>query len=164
MSTATTAALLWTPESIPDQSGRLVVVTGANSGIGYVTARELARRGGHVVLACRSPERGQAALDRLRDEVPTARAEMRRLDLASLDSIRGFVDEWDHKRLDLLVNNAGVAMVPSRERSTVSNRTSVSTISEPSRSPGYSCPTSSPRPTPAWSPSAAKDRWAPRSI
>ena len=112
MSTATTAALLWTPESIPDQSGRLVVVTGANSGIGYVTARELARRGGHVVLACRSPERGQAALDRLRDEVPTARAEMRRLDLASLDSIRGFVDEWDHERLDLLVNNAGVAMVP----------------------------------------------------
>ncbi|WP_101782892.1 oxidoreductase [Nonomuraea indica] len=102
----------WTFDSIPDQSGRLVVVTGANSGIGYVTARELAHRGAHVVLACRSAERGRAALARLRAETPGARAELRPLNLASLESIRAFAAGWDHDRLDLLVNNAGVAMVP----------------------------------------------------
>ncbi|MFG2332703.1 oxidoreductase [Streptomyces sp. NPDC048604] len=102
----------WTPDSIPDQSGRLAVVTGANSGIGYVTARELARRGAHVVLACRSHERGRNAEARLRAEVPGARTELRLLDLADLSSIRGFAEEWSHERLDLLVNNAGVAMVP----------------------------------------------------
>ncbi|MEV4799391.1 oxidoreductase [Nonomuraea sp. NPDC049421] len=102
----------WTFDDIPDQSGRIAVVTGANSGIGYVTARELARRGAHVVLACRDPGRGQAALGRMRDELPGARLELRRLDLGSLASIRAFAAAWDHGRLDLLVNNAGVAMVP----------------------------------------------------
>ncbi|MFC4005857.1 oxidoreductase [Nonomuraea purpurea] len=102
----------WTFHAIPDQSGRVAVVTGANSGIGYVTARELARRGAHVVLACRDPERGRAALGRMRDEAPGARLELRRVDLASLASIREFAAGWDHDRLDLLVNNAGVAMVP----------------------------------------------------
>lgn len=102
----------WTPAAIPDQSGRLAVVTGANSGIGYATARELARHGAHVVLACRNPERGQAALERLRGEVHGARAELRSLDLADLRSVRSFAEGWDHDRLDLLVNNAGVAMVP----------------------------------------------------
>ncbi|MEU5915438.1 oxidoreductase [Streptomyces sp. NPDC047141] len=104
--------LSWTPDSIPDQSGRLVVVTGANSGIGYVTARELARRGAHVVLACRSDERGRNAMERLRTEVPGARTELRILDLADLRSVRRFAEGWSHERLDLLVNNAGVAMVP----------------------------------------------------
>ncbi|MER6488203.1 oxidoreductase [Streptomyces virginiae] len=102
----------WTPDSIPGQSGRLVVVTGANSGIGYVTARELARRGAHVVLACRSQERGREALERLRAEAPGARAELRLLDLADLTSVRRFAEDWSHDRLDLLVNNAGIAMVP----------------------------------------------------
>ncbi|UUU44098.1 oxidoreductase [Streptomyces sp. NBC_00162] len=102
----------WTLDSIPDQSGRLAVVTGANSGIGQVTAETLARRGAHVVLACRSPQRGQVALDRLLARAPGADAEVRLLDLADLASIRAFADGWDHDRLDLLVNNAGVAMVP----------------------------------------------------
>ncbi|WP_078964397.1 MULTISPECIES: oxidoreductase [unclassified Streptomyces] len=102
----------WTPDSIPGQSGRLALVTGANSGIGYVTARELARRGAHVVLACRSQQRGQEALERLRAEVPGARAELRLLDLADLKSVRRFAEGWNHDRLDLLVNNAGIAMVP----------------------------------------------------
>ncbi|WP_030389665.1 oxidoreductase [Streptomyces sp. NRRL S-241] len=102
----------WTPDSIPDQSGRLAVVTGANSGIGQVTAEALARRGAHVVLACRSAQRGQDALDRLLARVPGAHAEVRPLDLGDLASVRAFADGWDHDRLDLLVNNAGVAMVP----------------------------------------------------
>ncbi|MEV0380759.1 oxidoreductase [Nonomuraea sp. NPDC050643] len=102
----------WNFHAIPDQSGRVAVVTGANSGIGQVTARELARRGAHVVLACRDLARGRAALDRLRAEIPNARLELRQVDLASLSSIRDFAAGWDHDRLDLLVNNAGVAMVP----------------------------------------------------
>jgi NAD(P)-dependent dehydrogenase (short-subunit alcohol dehydrogenase family) len=102
----------WTPDSIPDQSGCLAIVTGANSGIGYVSARELARRGAYVVLACRNRERGRAALERLRAEVPGAHAELRRIDLADLKSIRSFAEGWNHNRLDLLVNNAGVALVP----------------------------------------------------
>ncbi|MEV7570534.1 oxidoreductase [Streptomyces tanashiensis] len=104
--------MTWTPDCIPDQSGRLAVVTGANSGIGYVTARELAHRGAHVVLACRSRERGQEAMQRLRTEVPHARTELRLLDLADLKSVRSFAEGWSHDRLDLLVNNAGVALVP----------------------------------------------------
>jgi NAD(P)-dependent dehydrogenase (short-subunit alcohol dehydrogenase family) len=102
----------WTPDSILDQSGRLAVVTGANSGIGYVTARELARRGARVVLACRNRERGQDAVERMRTEVPDARVELHLLDLADLKSVRGFAEGWSHDRLDLLVNNAGIAMVP----------------------------------------------------
>ncbi|MEV4362790.1 oxidoreductase [Nonomuraea sp. NPDC004186] len=101
-----------TLRAIPDQTGRVAVVTGANSGIGYVTARELARRGAYVVLACRDPERGQAALTRMRGEVPGARVDLRRVDLGSLASIREFAAGWDRGRIDLLVNNAGVAMVP----------------------------------------------------
>ncbi|MET9250913.1 oxidoreductase [Nonomuraea sp. NPDC003709] len=101
-----------TLRTIPDQTGRVAVVTGANSGIGYVTARELASRGAYVVLACRDPERGQAALTRMRGEVPGARVDLRRVDLGNLASIREFAAGWDRGRIDLLVNNAGVAMVP----------------------------------------------------
>ncbi|WP_111601743.1 oxidoreductase [Streptomyces sp. Amel2xB2] len=102
----------WTARSIPDQSGRTAVVTGANSGVGQVTARELARRGARVVLACRSEQRGAAALDRLRSQVPEARAELRLLDLADLSSVREFAHALPFDRLDLLVNNAGLAAVP----------------------------------------------------
>ncbi|MFI6791278.1 oxidoreductase [Nonomuraea sp. NPDC050383] len=102
----------WTLHAVPDQSGRVAVVTGANSGIGYVTARELARHGAHVVLACRDPGRGGAALARMRGEVPGARLELRQVDLGSLASVRAFAAGWDRGPLDLLINNAGVAMVP----------------------------------------------------
>jgi NAD(P)-dependent dehydrogenase (short-subunit alcohol dehydrogenase family) len=102
----------WTIDDMPDLSGRLVLVTGANSGLGYVTARELARRGAQVVLACREPIRGAAALDRMRRELPDARLGLRPLDLASLASIRAVAERWDAGPLDLLVNNAGIALVP----------------------------------------------------
>lgn len=104
----------WNTHHIPDQSGRLAVVTGANSGIGYVTARELARRGARVVLACRSEERGLAAVERLRSEVPAAEVEFRPLDLADLKSVRAFAADLAPARLDLLINNAGVMALPYR--------------------------------------------------
>ncbi|MCX4626792.1 oxidoreductase [Streptomyces sp. NBC_01443] len=104
----------WNAENIPDQSGRTAVVTGANSGIGYVAARELARRGADVVLACRSAARGRAAVVRLRAEVPGAEVEFVPLDLADLDSVREFAKACGQRRpsLDLLVNNAGVMALP----------------------------------------------------
>lgn len=102
----------WSFEDIPDQSGRIALVTGANSGIGYVTARELARQGAHVVLACRNPDRAADAAARLRGEVPTALITARNLDLADLESVRAFAEAWGNNRLDILINNAGVALVP----------------------------------------------------
>ncbi|GLW45794.1 oxidoreductase [Streptomyces sp. NBRC 14336] len=102
----------WNTEDIPDQSGRVAVVTGANSGIGYVTARELARKGARVVLACRSERRGTQAGDRLAAEVPGADVEFARLDLADLASVREFAAGLPYGRLDLLVNNAGVMALP----------------------------------------------------
>ncbi|MGW2635640.1 oxidoreductase [Streptomyces sp. NPDC001348] len=102
----------WTADRIPGQTGRTAVVTGANSGLGYVTARELARRGARVVLACRSEARGNAAADRIVAEVPEARAEFMRLDLGDLASVREFADRLPYERVDLLVNNAGVMALP----------------------------------------------------
>jgi NAD(P)-dependent dehydrogenase (short-subunit alcohol dehydrogenase family) len=102
----------WSTRDIPDQSGRTAVVTGANSGLGYVTARELARAGARVVLACRSEPRGREAVERLRGEVPRAEAEFHRLDLADLSSVREFATRASYERLDLLVNNAGVMALP----------------------------------------------------
>ena len=106
----------WSPAEIPDQSGRVAVVTGANSGLGFEVARKLTQARAHVVLACRDQIRGRQALDRLRRAVPGASLELRRLDLADLASVRdcaaGIVA--DHDRLDLLVNNAGVMALPRR--------------------------------------------------
>ena len=105
----------WATAHLPDLTGRVAVVTGANSGIGYEAARGLALRGAHVVLACRNEDKVAAALDALRAAVPDARAEVRRLDLASLDSVRAFADGYGLDRLDVLVNNAGVMAIPRRE-------------------------------------------------
>jgi NAD(P)-dependent dehydrogenase (short-subunit alcohol dehydrogenase family) len=101
----------WTADSIPDQTGRTAVVTGANSGLGYVTARELARHGARVVLAVRNETRGAAALAKLTAELPDATVEQRQLDLADLDSVRAFAAGIDMP-VDVLVNNAGVMMPP----------------------------------------------------
>lgn len=102
----------WSAHDIPDQTGRTAVVTGANSGLGYVTARELARKGVRVVVACRSEARGRAAMERLGTEVPGAQAEFARLDLGDLQSVREFAAGLPYERLDLLVNNAGVMALP----------------------------------------------------
>ncbi|MGW0820065.1 oxidoreductase [Streptomyces sp. NPDC002845] len=103
----------WTAHDIPDQSGRTAIVTGANSGLGYATARELARRGARVILACRSAERGGAARDRMAAEVPEADVELAVVDLGDLDSVRKFAAAYEREsdRLDLLINNAGVMAV-----------------------------------------------------
>ncbi|MCH7959811.1 MAG: SDR family oxidoreductase [Candidatus Hydrogenedentes bacterium] len=109
--------MAWSPTDIPDVSGKTAIVTGANSGIGYFAALELARKGAKVVLACRSEERGRAALDRLQSELPDAHVELASLDLASLDSVRAFASGFleRHDRLELLLNNAGVMAIPRRE-------------------------------------------------
>ena len=104
----------WTAEQIPDQSGRLAVVTGANSGLGLVTARELARRGAHVVLACRNLGKGEEARRAIETRAPTATVEVAELDLASLESVRAFAERVrsEHGEIDLLINNAGVMATP----------------------------------------------------
>ncbi|MER6910973.1 oxidoreductase [Streptomyces sp. NPDC000594] len=104
----------WRGGAMADQRGRTAVVTGANSGIGLITARELARKGAGVVLACRSPERGRAARDRIRAALPGAEVEFRPLDLADLSSVREFAAGLPGDRLDLLINNAGVMAPPLR--------------------------------------------------
>jgi len=106
----------WDVQDIPDQSGRTAVVTGANSGLGLVTARELARAGASVVLACRNLEKGHAAVDEVRAAAPGAQVQLEELDLASLASVRGFAERFNatHDGLDLLINNAGVMGTPRR--------------------------------------------------
>jgi NAD(P)-dependent dehydrogenase (short-subunit alcohol dehydrogenase family) len=107
----------WTTAQIPDQTGRTAVVTGANSGLGLATARELARSGATVVLACRDADKGASALERIGAEVPAARVSLGRLDLGSLASVETFAEEFcsAHEGLDLLINNAGVMAPPRRE-------------------------------------------------
>ncbi len=103
----------WTAVDIPDQAGRVAVVTGANSGLGLVTARELARAGARVTLACRSAEKGEAAAGRIRSAVPDADVQPAVLDLAALESVRAFAAGVP-ERVDLLINNAGVMAAPRR--------------------------------------------------
>jgi len=104
----------WTTAQIPPQGGKTALITGANSGIGYQAALELARHGAHVLLGVRSRAKGDAALARLLQEAPGASAEVVELDMASLGSIRRFAQEFTQP-LDLLINNAGVMALPRRE-------------------------------------------------
>jgi NAD(P)-dependent dehydrogenase (short-subunit alcohol dehydrogenase family) len=104
----------WTADDMPSLAGRVAIVTGANSGLGYETARALAGHGATVIMACRSTERGAAALAQIRSSVLDPDASVRPLDLAYLSSVRSFVDDFDGG-LDILVNNAGVMAIPRRE-------------------------------------------------
>jgi NAD(P)-dependent dehydrogenase (short-subunit alcohol dehydrogenase family) len=107
----------WTAADVPDQAGRVAIVTGANSGLGYDTAAVLAAKGAHVVLAVRNLDKGNEAVDRIRKASPNAVVALQELDLTSLDSVRKAADELRaaHPRIDLLINNAGVMYVPKRE-------------------------------------------------
>ena len=104
----------WTTADIPSQRGRTALVTGANSGLGYETALALARSGAQVVMACRSPQRSQAALQSIRSQAPEAAVELLALDLGSLAGVRAAAQEFQQRfgRLDLLINNAGMMAPP----------------------------------------------------
>jgi NAD(P)-dependent dehydrogenase (short-subunit alcohol dehydrogenase family) len=106
----------WTASDIPEQTGRVAVVTGANSGLGVITARELARAGAKVVIACRDTAKGETSAAEIRAQVPGADLDVRALDLADLASVRGFVARLGGERdqVDLLINNAGVMAPPRR--------------------------------------------------
>lgn len=104
----------WTIENIPNLTGKIAIVTGANSGIGYETAKNLAEKGATVVLACRNLEKAQAAQNEIMQTAKNARLEIMELDLASLASVRKFAEAFKAKyaTLDLLINNAGVMTPP----------------------------------------------------
>ena len=110
-------ATRWTASDLPDLAGRTAVVTGANSGLGFETARELARAGARVVMACRNPAKAEAARESVLEASPGAAVAIEPLDLASLASVRDFAKRIAAtcEGLDLLVNNAGVMALPRRE-------------------------------------------------
>lgn len=106
--------MTWTSNDIPDQRGKVALVTGGNSGIGYWTCLHLARKGAHVILACRSMPRAQAALGDLLKAVPHGTFEILQMDLSDLASVRNGAAQFlaKHDRLDILCNNAGIALAP----------------------------------------------------
>jgi NAD(P)-dependent dehydrogenase (short-subunit alcohol dehydrogenase family) len=104
----------WNADAIPSLKGKRAIVTGANGGLGYFTALELARHGAQVTIACRSSARAEAAADKIRAAAPEARLEVMLVDVGDLDSIRVFAAKFKarHRRLDILCNNAGVVAQP----------------------------------------------------
>ncbi len=100
----------WTEDDIPDQTGRTILITGANSGIGFEAARALAERGAHVVMGCRNAAKAQAAVGEIEATEPSGSVEILEMDLADLDSIERAAGQFAaaHDRLDVLVNNAGL--------------------------------------------------------
>ena len=111
-----TQSATWGTEDIGDLTGRVALVTGANSGIGYETAKALADHGAHVILACRDEEKARRARDKLESELDRSSLELVHLDLADLVSVHRAADAVlrDHARLDIVVNNAGVMGAPYR--------------------------------------------------
>jgi NAD(P)-dependent dehydrogenase (short-subunit alcohol dehydrogenase family) len=107
----------WTTSDIPDQSGRTALVTGGNSGLGFQTVLQLARKGAHVLLAARDRARGAAAVERVAADAQAGRTELVEIDLADLTSVERFAAAFlaGGQGLDLLVNNAGVMAIPHRE-------------------------------------------------
>jgi NAD(P)-dependent dehydrogenase (short-subunit alcohol dehydrogenase family) len=105
------------PEEIADLRGRTVLITGANSGIGFEAARQLAAHGPHLLLACRNLEKGERALGTILEGTPHANAELLELDLASLASVRAAAEHLTRRieALDVLINNAGVMALPPRK-------------------------------------------------
>ena len=106
----------WTPREIPSQTGKLAIVTGANSGIGYHTVLELARAGAAVIMACRNAQKAEEAKAKILAAVPQAKLEVAIVDMANLDSIREFAEAFvaTGRQLDMLINNAGIMALPKR--------------------------------------------------
>jgi NAD(P)-dependent dehydrogenase (short-subunit alcohol dehydrogenase family) len=104
----------WDASRIPDQKGRVIIVTGSTSGIGKETARILAKKNSTVILAVRNVEKGKGVAAEIRQEYPTADVAVRELDLSSLESVSAFAKgiNRDYDRLDILINNAGIMMCP----------------------------------------------------
>jgi NAD(P)-dependent dehydrogenase (short-subunit alcohol dehydrogenase family) len=104
----------WTSADIPDLKGAVVLITGANSGLGLYEARAVAEKGAAVVMGCRDRAKGENAVKNIKEAVPAAKPVLMQLDLASLKSIRSFADEFKKRydRLDILINNAGVMAPP----------------------------------------------------
>lgn len=104
----------WTADNIPDQKGRVAIVTGSSSGIGYEAARVLANKNANVIIAVRNLEKGKAAIEKIKKENQNADVKVMLLDLASLKSVKKFAKEFKQKynKLDLLINNAGVMIPP----------------------------------------------------
>jgi len=106
----------WTTNNIPDLTGKVIIVTGANSGIGFEAAKEFARKGTRVVLACRDAKKAEAAAKQIHGEYPDATLEIMALDLSDLSSVRAFATNFisRYSSLDILCNNAGVMALPQR--------------------------------------------------
>jgi NAD(P)-dependent dehydrogenase (short-subunit alcohol dehydrogenase family) len=106
--------LEWTAENMQNLTGKIAIVTGANSGIGFEMTRAMARKGATVILACRDNNKGKAAVQRIDQENPEAKAEFLQLDLSDLASARRFAGEFTSRydRLDILFNNAGIMATP----------------------------------------------------
>jgi NAD(P)-dependent dehydrogenase (short-subunit alcohol dehydrogenase family) len=103
----------WDPDQMPSQQGRVAVVTGANSGLGYHISRALAMKGARVIMACRNLEKGAEALRKMVSEEPPAEPVLRKLDLSDLTSVRQFAEGLQSEnRIDLLINNAGLMAIP----------------------------------------------------
>lgn len=104
----------WTAENIPDQTGKTVIVTGSSSGIGFEAARVLASKNAEVIIAVRNSEKGKKAIGKITQQFPSAKLHLMKLDLADLNSIQLFSEEFKSKfeKLDLLINNAGVMIPP----------------------------------------------------
>jgi NAD(P)-dependent dehydrogenase (short-subunit alcohol dehydrogenase family) len=107
----------WTVQDMPEQTGRVAIVTGANSGLGYETSLALASKGAEVLMACRNMQKGQEALNEIRSHYPQAKLVLMKLDLGSLESLRQFANDFhnSYNRLDLLINNAGLMAIPRAE-------------------------------------------------
>ena len=104
----------WTADNIPDQKGKIMIVTGSTSGLGREASRVLAGKGAKVIMAVRNITKGKSVAEEIRNEFPGAEVEVMKLDLASLKSVKSFADEFmnQYDRLDVLINNAGVMMCP----------------------------------------------------
>jgi len=104
----------WTAQAIPDQTGKIIIITGANSGVGYESALALARKSARVIMACRSVDKAEGARLEILKLVPTAQVEVMALNLGSLKSIQTFAESFaaTYPRLDVLMNNAGIMGLP----------------------------------------------------